>query len=103
MIDITKYCKKFYKKPAQFLDNQYIKSLLTPENHKVTRGVRGGTKIDKSLLTEFLLWLSPQTKQMIVEGKSLSEIKVFLDGFVRGTIPEEEIKRHYTYTGHNSR
>lgn len=103
MINITKYCKKFYKKPAQFLDNEYVKSLLTPDNHKVTRGVRGGTEIHKDLLKEFLLWLSPQTKQMLLDGKSLSEIKVFLDGFVRGTIPEEEIKRHYKYTGHNSR
>lgn len=103
MINITKYCKKFYKKPAQFLDNKYVKSLLTPDNHKVTRGVRGGTEIHKDLLKEFLLWLSPQTKQMLLDGKSLSEIKQFLDNFKKGDIIESDIKREYTYTGHNSR
>lgn len=103
MINITKYCKKFYKKPAQFLDNYYVKSLLTYDNHKVTRGVRGGTQISKDLLKEFLLWLSPQTKQMLLDGKSLSEITEFLDTLVCGTIPKEAIKRNYTYTGHNSR
>lgn len=103
MINITTYCKKFYKKPAQFLDNQYIKSLLTPDNHKVIRGVKGGTFIEKSLLQEFLLWLSPQTKKMLLDGKSLSEIKNFLDNLQKGDIMESEIKREYTYTGHNSR
>lgn len=103
MINITKYSKKFYKKSAQFLDNQYIKSLLTPENHKVSKGVRGGTWIDKSLIKEFLLWLSPQTKQMLLDGKSLSDIQVFLDNLKRGTIPREDVIRDYDYTGHNNR
>lgn len=103
MINITKYCKKFYKKPYQFLDNDHIKSLLTPDNHKVTRGLTGGTKIDKSLIKEFLLWLSPQTKQMLLDGKSLSDIQMFLENLKKGDIIESDIKRDYTYTGHNSK
>lgn len=103
MINITQYCKKFYKKPAQFLDNQYVKSLLATEDYSVVRGVKGGTYLAKKHITEFLLWLSPQTRQMIVDGKSLSEIREFLDSIDRGTIPEADIKREYTYTGHNNR
>ena len=69
----------------------------------MTRGLKGGTLLDKKHLKEFFLWLSPQTKQMVIDGKSLSDIEAYLKRINRGTIPEEEIKRHYEYSGHNSR
>jgi hypothetical protein len=103
MTPITQYCKKFYKKPAQFLDNDYIKKLIPSEDYEVTVGLKGGTKLADKHLKEFFLWLSQPTKQMVMDGKSLSEIKAFLDKYQRGTIPEEQCKRHYEYTGHNNR
>lgn len=80
-LSITKYCNIFNKKPSHFLDNERIISLSAQINKppKITKGRCGDTQIPQELLPEFLLWLSKETRQMVLAGKSPKEILNYLD------------------------
>lgn len=74
MLKITDYCKKFNKKPASFMDNPRIKQLIKPDEHYVQMGSKGYTLLHEKHTKEFLLWLSPETRQMVLDGVSSEEI-----------------------------
>lgn len=67
---ITKYCKQFNKKPSHFTDNEVC------QGHHITvvKGKEGYTEIPDSLAKEFFLWLHPTTRNLVLEGKTVSEI-----------------------------
>lgn len=69
--NITPICVKYGKKPSHFLDNPSIIDLISTYNWvvNITRGRNGGTHIDDRLLAEFYLWLSPETRNMVINGK----------------------------------
>jgi len=65
MIEITSICKIWGKRASHFTDNRKL------DTSKVVArgGINGNTQIPDELLTEFLLWLSPETRQMLpLEG-----------------------------------
>lgn len=74
MLKITDYCKKFNKKPASFMDNPRIKQLIKPDEKHIVMGANGYTMIHEKYTKEFLLWLSPETRQMVLDGVSSDEI-----------------------------
>ena len=59
--DIAQICKNFGKRPLQFTDNAACNGYSIESR----RGRNGFTKIPDELLPEFLLWLSPETRQML--------------------------------------
>lgn len=75
---ITDYCKKFNKKPASFMDNPRIKELIAPEEKYIVMGAAGYTMIDGKHLPEFFLWLSKETRQMVMSGKTTAEIVQYI-------------------------
>ena len=75
---ITEYCKKFDKRPASFLDNPRIKELIAPDEKYIVMGAAGYTMIDDKHLPEFFLWLSKETRQMVMSGKALEEILQYI-------------------------
>lgn len=74
MLKITDYCKKFGKKPASFMDNPRIKEMIKPDEKSIVMGANGYTMIHDKYTKEFLLWLSQETRQMVLDGKSSSDI-----------------------------
>ena len=71
--NITKLCKIYKKKPSHFLDNADFK-----KHSEIKTGKDGYTKIDDSILKEFLLWLSPETRKMVLDGDTTDNILSFL-------------------------
>jgi len=69
-INITPECSKYHKKSAWFLDNPRIQNKLKELNKfpKITKGKYGKTEIPEELWPEFLLWLSEETRQQVLEG-----------------------------------
>lgn len=69
--NITPICVKYGKKPSHFLDNPSIINLISNKNYilEVRMGRYGGTHIDDRLLAEFYLWLSPETRQKVINGE----------------------------------
>jgi len=63
MIEITSICKKYKKRAPHFTDN-----LKLDTTGVIARGgIGGGTQIPERLLTDFLMWLSPETREMVGE------------------------------------
>ena len=69
-INITPECKKYNKKPSHFIDNERVIMLSQQlgKPFKVTKGRAGATEIPLELWPEFLLWLSEETRQQVLEG-----------------------------------
>ena len=79
MINITPYCKKFNKKPANFLDNPRIQRLIQPDELKITRGRNGATLLHEKHLMEFLLWLHPSVRESLTQGATVQEVLGLLE------------------------
>jgi len=79
MKNITKYANRFGKKAGNFLDNPRIKFLIPEDERFVKEGCRGYTELHEKHLPEFFLWLSKETRQMVLEGKSTKEILEYLE------------------------
>lgn len=79
MIKVTKYANKFNKKVGNFLDNPRIIQLIPPYEYHVEYGCRGFTQLHEKHLPEFFLWLDSSTRNMVLAGKTSSEIIAFLD------------------------
>jgi len=63
MLLITDLCKKYGKQAEHFTDNKGVKDRVT-----TVRGrYNAGTSIPDDLLTDFLIWLSPETRRMVGE------------------------------------
>ena len=99
MINITPICKKFYKKPASFLDNDNIDQRIPKHEKNVTRGPKGFTEIHEKHLQEFFLWLAPITRTMVLNGKSLQSILDFCTHYKLDSTPKEAVIRHYKRKG----
>lgn len=61
------------------MDNPRIKSLIKPEEKYILMGAAGYTMIDDKHLPEFFLWLSKETRQMVMLGKTLEEISQYIN------------------------
>lgn len=75
MINITPICKRFGKLPSSFLSKKACRGRT---DIKVEQGSLGGTQIPEGLYKEFFMWLSVETRQLIIDGKSTSDIKEYL-------------------------
>lgn len=71
MINITPLCKKYGRLPSSFLSKKVCRNHT---NIKVEQGNNGFTKIPDELFKEFLMWVSPITRRMIVDEVDTSEL-----------------------------
>jgi len=78
MQNITEMSNKFNKKAGNFLDNPRIRRMIAKGEVEVTYGRRGFTLLAEKHLPEFFLWLSQETRQMVMDGKSSKEIINYL-------------------------
>ena len=67
MFNITPWCKKYKRQPSHFLDNNCM--IPHKANVEVLLGRYGYTKIPKIMIVDFFLWLSVETKTIVVQGK----------------------------------
>jgi hypothetical protein len=64
-INITKICKKYKKQAGHFKDNKRL------DSSKMRSGGVGRnsfTEIHEDLMPQFMLWLSPETRQALFQG-----------------------------------
>lgn len=74
MINITNFATKYGKKAGNFLDNPRIVAQLKEGDIIVKEGRNGFTMLHERHLPEFFLWLSPETRQMVLNGDSSDQI-----------------------------
>lgn len=76
MINITHYCKKRNRLPANFLTTKACRGRT---DIQVTYGSLGGTSIPEDLVPQFLMWLSEDTKQMVLDRVPVQDILNYLN------------------------
>ena len=72
MLNITKICRKFNKLPGHFL---CLKAVRGRSDILVVQGAVGYVKIPDDLVPRFLQWLSPETEEMILDGRLEDALK----------------------------
>lgn len=78
MYNITYLCKRYHKKPSHFLDNS------ATDGHRIDqkKGRNGYTKIPEDLMFEFFLWLSKDSKNMLI-NKGLAQTFEYYRGYMK--------------------
>lgn len=74
MLEITQLCKKFNRLPSAFLTTKACRG----QPVSVKEGKNGNTQIPDNLAKEFFLWLSKETRQMVMSGKTTAEIVQYI-------------------------
>ena len=83
MIRITGQATKFRKKAGNWLDNAKVRMRIPESDYKVKRGHESGTYIDAKHLPEFYLWLSPETRKMVLNNTPIQEIESYVKSYVK--------------------